>query len=181
LPWEGIPVRIELCVRRLFCCVEQCGQQIFTERLQNTVKRYWRRTCRLSTALERITMALGWICWIAVRGAATGCHGQRLNTDPAVAPQGSDARGSCPRILGIDDWARRKGHRYGMILCDLERGKILDLLPERSSEARPSGFELILKQRLLAGTEPVCMLKRLKPPCRMPYKLRIVRMPRPQV
>ena len=38
LPWEGIPVRIELRVGRFFCDAEICGQQIFTERLPNTVQ-----------------------------------------------------------------------------------------------------------------------------------------------
>src|SRR5947209_7117253 len=46
LPWEGIPVRIELRVRRFFCERVHCGQQIFTERLPKTVQRYSRRTCR---------------------------------------------------------------------------------------------------------------------------------------
>jgi transposase len=45
LPWEGIPVRIELRVRRFFCDSEDCGQQIFTERLPKTVQCYSRRTC----------------------------------------------------------------------------------------------------------------------------------------
>jgi hypothetical protein len=40
-----------------------------------------------------------------------------------------------PRVLGIDDWAWRKGHRYGTILCDLERGKVVDLMPDRSPES----------------------------------------------
>ena len=43
LPWEGLPVRIELRVRRFFCNSEDCGQQIFTERLPKTVQRYSRR------------------------------------------------------------------------------------------------------------------------------------------
>ena len=59
LPWEGIPVRIELRVRRFFCETEDCGHHIFTERLPKTVQRYARRTCRLSEALERITLVLG--------------------------------------------------------------------------------------------------------------------------
>ncbi|CAO3425058.1 hypothetical protein [Azospirillum doebereinerae] len=34
-----------------------------------------------------------------------------------------------PRVLGVDEWAWSKGHRYGTILVDLERGTVVDLLP----------------------------------------------------
>jgi len=34
-----------------------------------------------------------------------------------------------PRIIGIDDWAFRKGRTYGTLLVDLERRRPLDLLP----------------------------------------------------
>jgi len=58
LPWEGIPVQIQLHVRRFFCRAEDCEQAIFTERLPHTVLRYARRTCRLSKTIRQITMAL---------------------------------------------------------------------------------------------------------------------------
>ena len=134
LPWKGIPVRIELRVRRFFCDREDCGQQIFTERLPKTVQQYSRRTCRLSASLQQITSALG------------GSAGSRLAKQLGILASGStllrqlrrklikpSAQG--PRVLGIDDWAWRKGHRYGTILCDLERGKVVDLLPDRSAES----------------------------------------------
>jgi hypothetical protein len=38
-----------------------------------------------------------------------------------------------PRVLGVDDWARRKGRTYGTILVDLERRRVADLLPDRSA------------------------------------------------
>jgi hypothetical protein len=39
-----------------------------------------------------------------------------------------------PRVLGIDDWAWRRGVRYGTILCDMERGNVIDLLPDSEAE-----------------------------------------------
>ena len=152
VPWEGIPVRIQLRVRRFFCGRENCGQQIFTERLPNTVQRYARRTCRLSNSLQQITSALG------------GSAGSRLAQQLGILASGSTLlrqlrrkvitpSAHAPRVLGIDDWAWRKGHRYGTILCDLERGKVVDLLPDRSAESAAQwlrthpGTEIVSRDR----------------------------------
>jgi transposase len=133
LPWEGIPVRIELQVRRFFCGSDGCPQRIFTERLPKTASRYARRTSRLSFAIEQITLALG------------GSAGSRLAEQLGILASDSTLlrqlrrktvdEAITPRVLGIDYWAWRKGHRYGTILCDLERGKVIDLLANRSAES----------------------------------------------
>ena len=65
-----------------------------------------------------------------------------------------------PRVLGIDDWAWRKGHRYGTILCDLERGKVVDLLPDAVRKVLRNRFVLILEQRSSAAIAPAYMLER---------------------
>lgn len=36
--------------------------------------------------------------------------------------------------VGIDEWAWKKGHRYGTILVDLEKRRVVQLLAERSVE-----------------------------------------------
>lgn len=152
LPWEGIPVRIELHVRRFFCGVEACDQRIFTERLPNTVERYGRRTWRLSAALKQITLALG------------GSAGSRLAEQLGILASGSTllrelrkrAVRQCsvaPRVVGIDDWAWRKGQRYGTIVCDLERRKVIELLPDRSADSTAAwlkkhpGIEIVSRDR----------------------------------
>ena len=38
-----------------------------------------------------------------------------------------------PRVIGIDDLAWKRGHRYGTIICDLERRRIIDILPDREA------------------------------------------------
>lgn len=152
LPWEGIPVRIELRVRRFFCVADHCSQRIFTERLPNTVGRHSRRTCRLTQALDRITLGLG------------GSAGARLAQQLGIMADGSTLlRGlrqrTSPipsrslRVVGIDDWAWRKGQRYGTIFCDLEQGKVIDLLPDRSADSTAAwlrahpGIEIVSRDR----------------------------------
>ena len=152
LPWEGIPVRIQLHVRRFFCDTEGCGQRIFTERLANTVHRYGRRTSRLSTAIEQIAWALG--------GSAGSRLAQQLGIPASASTFLRQLRRKAlvvpvegPRVLGIDDWAWRKRQRYGTILCDLEHGKVIDLLPDRSEKSTEQwlrshpGTEIVSRDR----------------------------------
>ncbi|MDO6588616.1 transposase, partial [Salipiger sp. 1_MG-2023] len=47
------------------------------------------------------------------------------------AATGARTMGFEPRVIGADDWAWRKGQRYGTLICDLERRSVIDLLPDR--------------------------------------------------
>ena len=133
LPWNGVPVRIQLLTRRFFCDHEDCPLRIFTERLPETTETYARRTLRMEQALRWLGLALG--------GAAGARTAQRLGLVVSgdtllrhlrrmpLAQKPTTA----PRVLGLDDWAWRRGQRYGTILCDLERRCVVDLLPDRQS------------------------------------------------
>ena len=158
LPWEGKYVRILLRTRRFFCADETCRRRIFTESLPGTVRRYARRTQRAVEAMDWITHALG------------GQAGARLARRLGLLASGSTLLRQlrrhtrptpviAPRVLGIDDWAWRKAHRYGTILCDLEAGKVVDLLPDRQAETvagwlrEHPGTEIVSRDRASAYAE----------------------------
>jgi transposase len=134
LPWNDVPVRIQLLTRRFFCDNQDCPRRVFTERLPETTETYARRTLRMEQALRWLGLALG--------GAAGARTAQRLGLvvsgDTLLRhlrrmPLAQKPTAMAPRVLGLDDWAWRKGQRYGTILCDLERRRVVDLLPDRQS------------------------------------------------
>ena len=133
LPLRGAPVRLQVRVRRFFCDRRRCRRKIFAERLEGLAAPYARRTQSLSTSQQQVGLALGGNAgarltpWIGMQTSASTL----LRLVHRLVPP-SDAK---PRVVGVDDWAFRKGHRYGTILVDLERHCLLDLLPDRSSES----------------------------------------------
>ncbi|MFF0206193.1 transposase [Streptomyces sp. NPDC005017] len=58
--------------------------------------------------------------------------------------------GTAPRLLGIDDFAFRKGHAYGTIILDVETGTRVDVLPDHTSETLSTWL------RDHPGAETVC-------------------------
>jgi len=151
LPWAGMTVSLQVQTRRFACPVDSCARKIFCERLTPFVAVYGRRTHNVRAALRRIVRALG-----GKAGARLARHQgigvsrmtllRLVHADPAAEME-------APRVIGIDDWSRRRGRRYGSIVVDLERHRTIDLLPDRTAEtfamwlrAHP-GIEIISRDR----------------------------------
>lgn len=115
-------------VRRLFCDQPRCSQRIFGEQLP-AIKRYARRTDRLTAALQTLAFAVG--------GLGSARLGQHLafptspRTQLRLLHAYQPPAPAAPRVVGLDDWAWKKGRTYGTICVDLERQQPIDLLPDR--------------------------------------------------
>ncbi len=132
LPWADLVVRLHLLVRKFFCDNSACERRIFTERLPDLVAPSARRTLRLMQQQQQLGLALGGNPGARLsreldRGASRNTFLRLVRRLPLPEPP-------APEVIGIDDWAWKKGQRYGTIITDLERECPIALLEDRDAE-----------------------------------------------
>jgi transposase len=152
LPSAGRQLQLRLVARRFRCEVPHCRRRIFAERFgENVVPLRARRTARLECIVHHLGLALG--------GRPAASFAKRL-----MLPVSNDTLLRVVRrqtampteplvVVGIDDWAFRRNHQYGTIVCDLERRQIVALLPDRETAtmqawlSKHSGIKIISRDR----------------------------------
>jgi hypothetical protein len=115
------------------CRNDQCDRRIFAERLPALAAPFARRTTRLAEIVrlfghsaggrpsERLMARLG-------MPVSDTTILRSLKKGVAVPPDRAVVR-----VVGVDEWAWRKGTSFGTVIVDLERRKVLELLPDRSA------------------------------------------------
>ena len=132
LPWATTPVQLHLRVRRFWCETPHCTRQTFTERVPQVAPCSARATTRLRARQTSTGLALGGAAG-ARDLARQGVPGSRNTLLRRVRGLATPAAPR-PCAVGIDDWAKRKGHTYGTIVVDLDRRCPVDLLEDRTAE-----------------------------------------------
>ena len=129
---SGQETAIDLEVRRFFCDNADCAKKTFAEQVDQLTFRYGRRTVTLQCLLQQVALALG--------GQAGERLAERLAT-PVSGPtllrliRSMDVP-EVPEltVLGVDEFAFRRGRRFGAILIDMASRRPVDVLPDHTAD-----------------------------------------------
>ena len=133
LPTSGYDVKVLILSGKYFCDNAECSRKIFTERFKQEISPYYRRFNRCKELLRNFALELG-----GNKGAAIS-RLAKLPVSPStilriIKRQHLPIPMVTSGIIGIDDWAFKKGNTYGTIIVDLTQNKVIDLLADRESE-----------------------------------------------
>ncbi|MFI1584497.1 ISL3 family transposase [Embleya sp. NPDC020630] len=148
VPVDARRVVVSARLRRLVCPASACPRITFREQVAGVLERCQRRTVRLLAQVRAVVRELaGRAGARTLQALGTGlsrCTALRILTGIPLPAR------PVPRVLGVDDFALKRRHRYATVPTNAETGERIDVLPGRGADA----LEAWLRHH--AGVETVC-------------------------